>query len=337
MRFSLLASSTLTASCALGAGILRFGCSQITIERLDPLVEPGANPSAHLHQVVGGNAFKASIERTDVSKLADCTTCSFSEDLSNYWTANLFFRARNGTFKRVPQMPNRFLDGSVGGVTVYYFPQDLRTRVTTFKPGFRMLVGDATLRTKEGQSPRNCYRCFTGPNFEGDNLAPCADPKLDTPGLPSTPCPGGIRSNIHFPTCWDGENLDTPNHKDHVAWPPGNAYQCPSTHPVKIPQVMLEVVWDTREFNNPDEWPEDGSQPFVLSTGDPTGYSQHGDYVFGWKGDALQRAMDSNDCFAANCPTLETQSFEVANKCAIPRTVDEPVDGWLDSLPGMSM
>ncbi|KAK6948760.1 hypothetical protein Daesc_010531 [Daldinia eschscholtzii] len=55
----------------------------------------------------------------------------------------------------------------------------------------------------------------------------------------------------------------------HVTFPTGNAYTCPSTHPVKIPQVMLEVVWDTREFNNKDDWPEDGSQPFFLSTGDP--------------------------------------------------------------------
>ncbi|KAI1644712.1 uncharacterized protein F4817DRAFT_367338 [Daldinia loculata] len=188
MYYMSVTSLALLIPYALGAGILRFGCSQITIERLDPLVEPGANPSLHLHQAVGGDAFKATIENTDVSKLAGCTTCSFSEDLSNYWTANLFFRARNGTYKRVPQMPNRFLDGSVGGVTVYYFPQGLRSKVTAFRPGFRMLVGDATLRSGEGQSPRNCYRCFTGANFEGDNAAPCADPVLDTPGFPSTPC-----------------------------------------------------------------------------------------------------------------------------------------------------
>ncbi len=31
---------------------------------------------------------------------------------------------------------------------------------------------------------------------------------------------------------------------------------------------MLEVVWDTPSFNDKDLWPEDGSQPFVLSTGD---------------------------------------------------------------------
>lgn len=33
-----------------------------------------------------------------------CTTCQFAEDFSNYWTAVMYFRARNGTFKRVPQI-----------------------------------------------------------------------------------------------------------------------------------------------------------------------------------------------------------------------------------------
>ncbi|KAH6897658.1 hypothetical protein BKA70DRAFT_1052031, partial [Coprinopsis sp. MPI-PUGE-AT-0042] len=35
---------------------LRFGCSTLTIQRLDPLVQPGRTPSAHVHQIVGGNA-----------------------------------------------------------------------------------------------------------------------------------------------------------------------------------------------------------------------------------------------------------------------------------------
>jgi hypothetical protein len=42
---------------------------------------------------------------------------------------------------------------------------------------------------------------------------------------------------------------------------------CPSTHPVRIPMVFLETVWDTPRFH--DIWPTDGSQPLVLSMGDP--------------------------------------------------------------------
>lgn len=80
-----------------------------------------------------------------------------------------------------------------------------------------MLTGDPTRRTADPILKRsNCYRCYTGPNFGGDTAAPCMDSKLDTVALPPAPCKGGIRSNIIFPTCWDGKNLDSPDHKSHV-------------------------------------------------------------------------------------------------------------------------
>jgi hypothetical protein len=47
--------------------------------------------------------------------------------------------------------------------------------------------------------------------------------------------------------------------------------------------------------------------------------------MFGWKGDSLQRAMDS-PCYV-NCPTLKTQSVSEMNKCSVPNTVDENFDG----------
>ena len=107
---------------------------------------------------------------------------------------------------------------------------------------------------------------------------------------------------------------------------------CPATHPVKIPQIMLEIVWDTSVFAN-EPWPEDGSQPFYLSTGDNTGYGQHGDYVFGWKGDSLQRAMDGG-CLGAACADLKTQVVAEANKCSVSEKVKEDWDRWLPELPG---
>lgn len=73
--------------------------------------------------------------------------------------------------------------------------------------------------------------------------------------------------------CWDGVNVDSPDHKAHVAYPTTGSFEttgsCPLTHPVRLPQLMYEVMWDTTPFNDPAIWPEDGSQPFVYSTGDP--------------------------------------------------------------------
>jgi len=344
---ALLLAALAEAQNLNGLNHLRFGCSQITVERLDPLVNPGMIPTPHTHQVVGGNAFNASIASTDVSKIATCTTCGPADDFSNYWTANVYFKARNGTYKRVPQVPNRFLFNDRfttqidGGIVVYYIAPKKNT-VTAFKPGFRMLVGDPMRRTSKYKM-QSCFRCYTGPNFGGDDRAPCSDTKIDFESFPPQPCKGGIRSNILFPTCWDGKNLDSPNHQDHVAYPkqgPSNFLStgdCPASHPVKIPQLMLEIVWDTTKFNNKEDWPTDGSQPFYLSTGDNTGYGQHADYVFGWKGDALQKAMDANGCFAADCGGLKSQDIATANKCDIKKTVQEDYDGWLKQLPGIQM
>jgi Domain of unknown function (DUF1996). len=117
---------------------LRFGCATVSIQRLDPLVEPGRIPSAHLHQIVGGNAFNATMEG-DIAEKATCTTCTFSENFSNYWTAVMFFKHPNGTYKRVPIMQNTALPNGInGGMTIYYTQHDFvsngKEKITAFRP-----------------------------------------------------------------------------------------------------------------------------------------------------------------------------------------------------------
>ncbi|KAI1669069.1 DUF1996 domain containing protein [Pyrenophora tritici-repentis] len=318
------------------AGLLRFGCAQSSVQRLDPLVNPGSNPSPHLHQIIGGNSFNVTMDPTqghDIAKLSTCTTCQFTEDLSNYWTAVVYFKAKNGTYKRVPQRAQQGMEGTNGGMVVYYmndalFSTTQTTKVSAFKPGFRMLIGEVTYRT------RNESRAFRQLTYTCMQTEATREP--ETLDFPKKPCPAGIMINHRFPTCWDGVNLDSPNHRDHVSYPETGTFEnggrCPDSHPVRIPQILLETVWDTKAFNNVAEWPSDGSQPFLWSSGDQTGFSTHADYLFGWKDDSLQKAMDGNNYVTA--PTLKTQSIEKQNECKVKDMVGERFDGWLAALPG---
>jgi hypothetical protein len=108
---------------------LRFPCSTLTFQRLDPAAQPGSFPSAHVHHIVGGNAFNATMEG-DVGARATCTTCQMADDFSNYWTATLYFKhPTNGSYHRVTPIPVQPLlggsDGAKGGLTVYYTQFDL--------------------------------------------------------------------------------------------------------------------------------------------------------------------------------------------------------------------
>lgn len=109
---------------------------------------------------------------------------------------------------------------------------------------------------------------------------------------------------------------------------------CPQGFDTLLPEIYMEVIWDTTPFNDQAEWPEDGSQPFVWSQGDASGFGAHADYIFGWKGDALQQAMD-NKCEDMRCDVLTTQDIGQGASCA--NTLSPPpeanFDGWLDTLP----
>ncbi|SPO06213.1 uncharacterized protein DNG_08902 [Cephalotrichum gorgonifer] len=329
----------LLALAAQSQAALRFGCSTLTIQRLDPLVEPGRAPSSHLHQIVGGNAFNATMEG-DVGERGTCTTCTFSEDFSNYWTAVMFFKHPNGTYHRVPIMQNTALPNGInGGMTVYYTQQDFfnngNQKITSFPPGFRMVVGNPGIQTaadaqKNPGYPGLKFVCLQNKGTRFPELAE----------FPTQPCVGGIMTVHHFPSCWDGKNADSADHQSHMFDTQVGAFQaaraCPASHPVRMPQVAYETLWDTTQFNG--LWPAGSPNPFVLSYSDEHGYGTHADYLFGWKGDSLQRAMDSNCMFQAceNGNPLKSQGVAQMNACTVDTVVNEETDGWLTSMPGQN-
>ncbi|KAK6197803.1 Protein vip1 [Pestalotiopsis sp. IQ-011] len=337
MKWLLASSLALIAPAHAG---LRFQCSTLTVQRLDPVVQPGSNPSAHVHHIVGGNAFNATMEG-DVSSRATCTTCEMAEDFSNYWTANLYFKhPTNGSYHRVDPIPVNpgNLDGYSGikgRLTVYYTQHDLsrdmisQTPIKSFQPGFRMTVGSPS--TTGGAHVGLRYQCLTASGGRGAEMA----------DFPKSPCAGGVFVTNHFPACWDGKNLDSPDHQSHMyntITSDGfvNAGPCPSTHPVRMPQVTYETVWDTTKFNS--MWPSGGANPFVWSFEGSTGVNgagTHADYMFGWKGDALQKAMNKSECFYDGCGSLQKQQMSNAAQCTVKDMVGEETGGWLAKLPGM--
>lgn len=102
-----------------------------------------------------------------------------------------------------------------------------------------MVAGNPALRSKKGTFPGICHRCNGKAEVNGGGGAPCDSGDSST--FPTKMCTGGIRATIIFPTCWDGKNLDSPDHQAHMAYSPGSGAlagsACPSSHPIRVPQV----------------------------------------------------------------------------------------------------
>ena len=96
----------------------------------------------------------------------------------------------------------------------------------------------------------------------------------EPPTCPRT-APLGVR--IAFPDCWDGEHLDSDDHRSHVAR--SDDGRCPDDHPVAIPQLIFEVHYPV--------------------TGDPDGlelasggvHGVHADFLNAWDQDTLEREV----------------------------------------------
>ena len=76
------------------------------------------------------------------------------------------------------------------------------------------------------------------------------------------------RRSIYFPTFWDGENLDSANHKSHMAY--ADAAGGPSTHPYLLPQLELQIHYG--------RVPQDAQ--LILTSDFMT--QDHPDYAPGW-------------------------------------------------------
>jgi hypothetical protein len=95
------------------------------------------------------------------------------------------------------------------------------------------------------------------------------------------------------------------------------ALPCPFSHPICVPQVIYETVWDTTKFNG--LWTSGLPNLFVWSFEVTSGYRTHADYMFGWKDDALERAK--RGCFSGGCGLI------LSKICLLPITAPSRI--WL--------
>lgn len=317
MKSTTILSATVALLSAPAHAFWRMDCQGSTLlGRLDPLVEPG-KLSTHSHYFAGGTNVD-SVVTYDSLRKSKGTSCQVREDKSLYWVPQLMFRYSNGTIVAVPA--DNFL--------IYY--QLTAAKITAFPPGFRMLAGDPHLRSAQASTipgsaswsadQKEQYRRqskSTGFNcIRYDGVKPEATAlRQELPTKQFIDSCTQIRTEQYFPSCWNGKDVNSTDHKSHMAYPFDiNGGACPSSHPVRTPTLLYETFWNVASFKGQ-------SGEYFLSNGDPTGFGMHADFIMGWPKELLENAVrdcrsgensqgggDARDCpHFKNLQTIEEQ------------------------------
>ncbi|MFE2757398.1 DUF1996 domain-containing protein [Actinosynnema sp. NPDC059335] len=220
----------------------------------DPIVAPNLPGASHMHSFFGNTTTNA--RSTVQTLLAGTSNCSPGVDLSSYWVPTLY--ADNQ-----PVEPT--------GTTFYYLGEGVRddviARIQPFPLGLRIVAGNAKA-TAPDASTISRWSCL-----HAGHVGASKD---------FVNCPSGtmLESYLDFPQCWNGRDLDSPDHKSHMAYPV-NA-ECPSTHPVPVPKLRQVL-----------RYPVNGDPSrFRLASG--PGFTMHGDFFNAWPEAELARRV--RDC-----------------------------------------
>jgi hypothetical protein len=197
---------------------------------------------AHSHDFFGNRSTSA--DSTYESLRAADSTCDPDEDTAAYWVPTLY---QNGKALK----PDRAMS--------YYITHHDPERVGAFPPGLRIIAGDATA---------------TSPQHPHVTAWWCALTMNDPLKEPPRECPRGTRLalRVTFPNCWDGKNLDSPDHQSHMTY--SREKSCPRTHPVRTPDIALNIIYPTSRGTG-----------ITFSSG--SRYSAHADFINTWKQGAL--------------------------------------------------
>jgi Domain of unknown function (DUF1996) len=215
----------------------------------DPIVHPGHSGRSHLHVFFGNTATDA--DSTVANLAAGGTTCDQRLDLASYWAPALL------DHRRVVQPVE----------AVAYYRPGVGVDPATVEPypyGLKMLGGDQVAAVPQSLDVV-AWSCGTGSVREV---------------TPPT-CPEGrpLRMAVSFPDCWDGENLDSPDHVSHVARSASGA--CPDSHPVPVPQLLLTITYPLAG----------GGHDLSLASGSLL--TGHADFFNAWDEDKLRTEVES--------------------------------------------
>ncbi|KAI0459952.1 hypothetical protein F5B21DRAFT_203547 [Xylaria acuta] len=328
----------------------RMECRGSTgLARIDPIID-FSKVSGHAHTIHGSSGFGLSANYDDLVN-GDCTSCAVKQDKSAYWTPAMYFlNSETGEFSPVPQ---------VGGMLAYYLLRG--DNVTAYPPSFQMVAGSNYRRdytVGDPYSPDPPQSNWAGLKQTGQsdleqraigfnclNYQQAPEASLFRHYLPNKTftdanCPDGLRLELMFPSCWNGEP-DSEDHKSHVAYPDlvGNG-NCPDTHTQRLVTLFFETIWDTNAAQFQGK-----SGSFVMSNGDRTGFGYHGDFMAGWDQSFLQEAIDTctndsgelSDCglFTSNGPLLsEDEQRDCKFKTPLLLAAENAAAKIMTELPG---
>ncbi|KAI4180701.1 MAG: hypothetical protein L6R41_007056 [Letrouitia leprolyta] len=288
-----IAAITLTLALPSVNAFWRLECDgAVGTARIDPLMDFDGL-SDHIHTIKGGSAFSATSTAEDLLK-SKCQSCGVGQDKSAYWTPPLYFMADDGTLTLVPEKPpfKAYYELNTG-MTSDGKPQ----KIEAFPNGFQMISGTNLRRntTLSGPDPSDFTGPFTDEDNEsreqraigfncmnyGHNGSPAKnEPTLYRHSMPEkswidSNCPDGIRLELQFPSCWNGEMDGGEKHKDHVAFPNWiNGGDCPAGFDRRLPSLMYETIVATDQFIGK-------GGKFVLGNGDPTGMWNSARFIAG--------------------------------------------------------
>ncbi|KAK0648283.1 hypothetical protein B0T16DRAFT_388548 [Cercophora newfieldiana] len=238
------------------------------------------------------------------------------ENKSNYWMPSLIARHANRSFSSIPLLETRiyYLNNHPEGSKVRAFPQ-----------GFRMLAG-------------NPFATAPIPN-EDQRVGGRIGYQCQNDHLPYFNYLDFLRASVAFPDYWNGKDLDSPDHKSHVAYRFAGNLTCPPSHPVQMMEIDLEIGYRTEGYN----WDQ-----LMLSMGDRAGYGKfpafclHADYLSFWDVDLLQRALDDPTCQhrenivsdGAQCQTLVPHRNDAAMQgCRLEAPIPQEDAGLVAPIP----